>query len=245
MSRFINILYWFFWAIGILVFSILIYRVVAIEDNSLYISAVAILISAFLASLSMIKSIQNSKLIEDNKIQKEKGTLLLRFEYLLIVLLHQINGFNSQFPTFINRVVKLNKKDVHCNEYLSLPNDFFFSTLIETNNQFSSIRKELESQDLYKYIESGNRMLLVELCIKLSEFESLLNLIIHSKSTSESILDNFNKNIKKLTSSINQLIELQKLDIEKNHPSESLYTMDEYSNFYKKESDDIGRTKDE
>lgn len=98
------------------------------------------------------------------------------------------------------------------------------------NKQFTSIRKELENQNLYKYIESGNRMLLVDLCIKLSELETLLNLIIHSKSTSESTLNSFKTNIENLTSFINKLIELQKLDLEKNHPSEPLYTMDEYFN---------------
>ena len=48
MDRFINLLYIFFWTIAFLVFAILSYKIYTIKENSLYISAFAILISAFL-----------------------------------------------------------------------------------------------------------------------------------------------------------------------------------------------------
>lgn len=230
MDKFINTLYTFFWAIGFIVFTFLSYKIYTIEHNSLYISAIAILISAFLASLSMIKSIRNSQLIEKAKIEQEKETLILHFEYLLISLFHKTKKFNEEFPTFIKRVAKINniQKDT-CENILTLSNDFFFMTLMETKKQFNDIRKELEKQELYKYIGSGNRMILVESCLKISEFEAYLGMIINSKLTSELLLKNFQPIIESITNSINSLVEIQKLDLEKEHPSESLYTLDEYN----------------
>ncbi|MDY0124326.1 hypothetical protein [Sulfurimonas sp.] len=232
MDRFINLLYIFFWTIAFLVFIILSYKIYTIKDNSLYISAFAILISAFLASLSMIKSIRNSQLVEKNKTEKEKETIILHFEYLLILLLHKTKKFNEEFSTHIKRVANINnQQEVTCQKKLNLSNDFFFLTLIETKKQFNDIRRQLENQDLYKYIKSGNRMILVESCLKISELEMFISMLINSKSTSELLLKDFEKIINTLTSNINSLIKVQKLDIEKNHPSESLYTLTEYGDY--------------
>lgn len=230
MDKFINTLYMFFWAIGFFIFIVLSYKIYTLENNSLYISAVAILISAFLASLSMIKSIRNSQLIEKTKVELEKETIILHLEYLLIFSFHKTKKLNEEFPTFSKRVSNINNqhKDF-CENKLIQSNDFFFLTLIETKKQFHEIRRELENQDLYKYIGSGNRMILVELCIRISELEKYLDMIINSKLTSELLLKDFQLIIDSITNSITSLVEIQKLDLEKEHPSESLYTLDEYN----------------
>ncbi len=226
MNKFINLMFTIFWIIGIYIFATLIYKSTLTNDNALYISAIAILISSFLASLSMIKSIHNSKLIEKSKIEKEKEVLILHFEYLLLSSLDKINTFNTRFQSDLKRM-----KSPNCgnDEVQKVYNNYFISNIIESSTQLNNIKKELENPDLYKYIEDGNRLLLVHICMELANFEQILNAL---KTTQEhlslTLIDKVNPDINMITKKIISLIKIQKENLEENHPSESLCTIDEY-----------------
>lgn len=219
----INIILLFFWLIGIIVFVALGIKIFTIEDNSPYIGAMAILISAFLASTSVMKAISESKKLEKNKTEKEKENLILHLEYILIFLLHHLDEFEQSFDSSIKRM-SVENKNAHIK---SLKEDYFFNMIINSRNNFVEIRKKLENQNLYKYIESGNRILLVQSCLIISQIETSLNILIESKNFEKKILELSHKKIKLLRENLKKIIKNQKIDLEKNGTFESLYTLEE------------------
>ena len=62
---------WLFWAIGGITLSIIIYNLFCSEDFSKFLPAFGILISAFIASLSIMRTINNTNTLETNKKQND------------------------------------------------------------------------------------------------------------------------------------------------------------------------------
>lgn len=244
LKKLVDYIYLFFWFTGLISFIMLVYKILTTSDNSLFLGAFAILISAFLASLSMIKSINNAKEIEKKKIDSDKETLILHLEYILLDLLDKTQQFQRDFPKFVDRTLKL-QKDSNINTFsdddsivtlqedikntIKSANNFFIGTMVERKRQFSQRKIELENPNIYKYLEDGNRMLLIYICLKISELEMFLDLL--EKSQVIAIVESMKQTIDNLCSSLIELIKLQKTDLEKNHPTQSLFTIEEYEEF--------------
>ena len=173
----VKILLFILWAIGLLILFFTFEKIfIPNSDISKYLTSAGILISAFIASTTVLLSIENTKKIElkKDKIDKEKN-----FAYL------------SQICNTINREIDKNKniwpnkkmrenKDLYSVYYEAHENSMI-SQLISSKDIFESLILKLNDKDLYTYqpiiiyLESLNKFL--------SEFNSISNsLFLYKKS---------------------------------------------------------------
>ncbi len=216
-----------FWLLGLIVLVYLADKIYVFDNNVYYISAFAILISAFLASLSMMKSINITINNENSKIHDEEKNLILHLEYILLILLDYLTRFEKTVNLHIKRMSE-NNKNTHIKD---LKKDFFMNELISSKETFEDIRNKLENPRFYNFIESGNRMLLVRICILIYDIERSLNLLINSQNIEKEILETFNTTIEKNVKALKGYAKTQKSDLEKNQKFESLYTLEEFGDF--------------
>jgi len=173
LNMVIKLLYILFWFIGLVVFSFLIIEVLKSRDNLSYIAPLAILISAFLASMSVQLSIQNTQKIEIVKKEDEKIKNYLHLQYLLISLRNEIESYKISYRN-------IDKHMEDCQEKLMAKFSYNDALKQDTNTLLNRL-KSLEDANLFSTINSELYNHIINICLFLSNINQVNTIIINHK----------------------------------------------------------------
>lgn len=138
--------------------------------NLQYLAPLAILISAFLATISVQLSIKNTNFIEMKKKTEEKKKLYLDIQYLIISL-------DNDLHTYIKTLDYLND-DIKDNETTK-------SFVIQSKLQISenSLIEKLQSFESVNLLPINNEfhIHIISLCIQLSNLKVIHSVLVHDK----------------------------------------------------------------
>jgi hypothetical protein len=162
-STFIDCSYVLFIILGFITLILIFYKIVAsIFDNSndniaFYLSSFAILISAFIASISLMKSIQNSnKLANELKITTINKDVL-QMHYLLIALHNEISSLIGTYES-IKSVV---------NKFGTIEENYFLLDILKIDRNIVIERyNKLESSQFLLSLDSSERKNIAQMSIR-------------------------------------------------------------------------------
>lgn len=169
------------WLLAIGAFITLIVFMYIERDIAKYISALAILLSAFLAALSVLKSIQNSKLSEANSALSKKKTNLIYIDFILLDIYRQIEYLQFELKPMYDKYKNLKEETQnkfiikHYSEYLS-------DIIRDRSKQLEVRRTEIEDKEILYSLSKEQRINVIHLCMNLVRFEQQLDHIRNSKN---------------------------------------------------------------
>lgn len=206
------------WLLAIGAFTALIVFMYLDHDISKYISALAILLSAFLAALSVLKSIQSSKLSEANSALSKKKTNLIYIDFILLDIYRQIEYLQFELKPMYDQYENVkeqtqNKLTIkHYSEYLS-------DIIGDRSKQLEERRIQIEDKEILYSLSKEQRINVIHLCMNLVRFEQQLDHIKNSKNP-ESLyrlllhIDDFFNTILEMIKRIKKYIHSENKDLE-------------------------------
>lgn len=260
MKKFINklveifpiIFYYIVWCLGIITFLSISYIMLNERDIAKYISPLGILLSAFLAALSVIKSIDNTKKMNKESKISQKNINILHLDFILLDIYRQIKFMKLEIPHLLEKhesSINQYKKDKKINieaiqdvennfvlkhirrlesekkDLINKLNEYIVKTLIDRVSQLSHRKIQLEDKEVLNALDEGQRIILFEISGNLVNLEQLLS---HLKNYQSSKLFVFNEQICSLFDSIIKWIEFLKNDLNKNNPNSRILSINEY-----------------
>lgn len=228
MKDILNIFYFLLWILAIAFF---IYISKSILDNKIdlsSISALAILLSAFLASLSVLKSINfsNQTTIETNL--NKKNTNLVFFDFVLLDIYRQITFIKNEFLHLSQRHSKLlEKKHENCS-IVDEANSYLINLIVSRKNQLLNRLKQLEDREILFSLDEGQRIIVFKISNDISTINELLDHIIHSKNVK--VFNSFIEENQALFDHLLNLIEVIKKDFEVNYSDLRILSIKEFKN---------------
>ena len=143
------------WGLGLITLIGLLIAIIIVDDRALFVGAFAILIAAFTASFSMMRSIMHSALMEKEKrleeMKKHKNFVL----QLLFNLQNLLQKLNSEFHAHCGRKV-LSHKTEDINQLLKRYNKTL--TYIEAENTLIHLNSE-EIRTVFDVVERSEKWL--------------------------------------------------------------------------------------
>lgn len=246
-------LYYSIWCLGIITFLSISYLMFYEKDIAKYISPLGILLSAFLAALSVIKSIDNTKKMNQESKISQKNISILHLDFILLDIYRQIKFMKLEIPHLLgkheesmNQYKKDKEKNVEIiksienalalkhirrlenekKELINKLNEYIVKTLIDRVSQLSHRKIQLEDKEVLHALDEGQRIILFEICGNLVYLEQLLS---HLKNyQSNKTLLTFHEKIYLLFDSIVKWIEFLKNDLNKNNPDLRILSIAEY-----------------
>lgn len=261
MKRFINqlvgifpiFLYYIIWCLGIITFFGISYLMFYERNIAKYISPLGILLSAFLAALSVIKSIDNTKKMNQESKISQKNINILHIDFILLDIYRQIKFMKLEISHMlerheesINQYKKDKEKNIEITQSIENTlilkhirrlesekqalhnklNEYIVKTLIDRVSQLSHRKIQLEDREVLHALDEGQRIVLFEICGNLVYLEQLLS---HLKNyQSNKTLLTFHEKIYLLFGSIVKWIEFLKNDLNKNNPDLRILSIKEY-----------------
>lgn len=169
------------WILAIGAFTILIVFMCIERDIAKYISALAILLSAFLASLSVLKSIQNSKLSEANSALSKKKTNLIYIDFILLDIYRQIEYLQFELKPMYEQYK--NMKEQTQNRVIIKHHSEYLSDIInDRSKQLEERRIQIEDKEILYSLSKEQRINVIHLLMNLVRFEQQLDHIKNSKN---------------------------------------------------------------
>lgn len=236
------------WLLAIGAFISLIVFMYLEQNISKYISALAILLSAFLAALSVLKSIQNSKQSENNTALSKKKINLIYIDFVLLDIYRQIDFIKNEISHLNTRYESLTKKtaphkiqETQCkyvekevNNIVNIASEYFIDTLNDRNIQLVKRRVTLEDKEILYSLDEGQRICLFEICGHLLTSEQLFSHVKNSKDGK--ILSKYVNSLDTLFEQLIYWITILKDDIQKEFPDFRVQSIEEYNNLHSKKS---------
>ena len=198
MNFLIKLTYAIFVIIGLFLFTYLSFKILIDKDMQL-ISALAILVSAFLATLSVQLSISNSKKIVDDEEKYKKEKSLLHLLYLINLLKSTLKEYeitHNNINQNINDLIQIDYKNM----------------LFEDSKNLTHHLHSLEKIDLLYDVNNTVSSKIIKLCIFISSLIRINNLVINYQKLEEPQWDYHFKDIQGLDLLVlNYIIEIEEL----------------------------------
>ncbi len=228
MKIIVNIFYILLWALAIYFFILISKNILENKIDLSSISALAILISALLASLSVLKSINfsNQTNIENNL--KRKHTDLIFLDFVLLDIYRQITFVKNEFLHLSKRHSKLlDSKHENC-PIVYEADSYLVNLIISRKNQLLNRLKQLEDREILFSLDEGQRIMVFNISNDISTIEIFLDHIIHSKNLS--VFNSFIEENQKLFDHLLNLIAVLKKDLETDYSDLRILSIEELKN---------------
>lgn len=245
--------YYIAWLFGMISFLILIYLSLIQNDISKYISALAILLSAFLAALSVVRSIRHSKITESKNILARQKTNLTFLDFILLDIYRQICFINSESKHILVRHKKLHKTtndttavfknnidntssirarilelEKEKADILNNANSYVVHTLKDRNQLLAKRRIQIEDKEILYSLDGGQRICLFEISGLMLSLEHAFS-HINNSNHGIIVLDGYINSTEKLFENMQYWIKLLKDDIQKQFPDLRILSIDEFN----------------
>ena len=222
MNRVINILYTLLWIVGISLFVYFIFS----DKRMDYISAIAILLSAFLASLSVLKSINHSNKINNQNLLHNKHTNIIHLDFLLLDLYRQIKLVKNEFEHISERHIQLHAKTNVCKISKNDADEYLLNMLTDRKEQLLKRLSQIEDKEILYALDEGQRIILLKISNYILLLEEYFNHIENSNNVN--VFNSFVQDNSELFTKILKLIEILKQDIEKEYSDLTILLLEKY-----------------
>lgn len=231
MKILLNFLYFLLWLLAIGFFMVIGYNIINHEIELTSISALAILISAFLASLSVLKSINFSD--ETNKISNlnKKNTNIVFLDFILLDIYRQIIFIQNEFLHLAKRHEKLiQNRQPNC-QVVDDADEYILNLVLSRKTQLINRVKQLEDKDILYSLDEGQRIVILKISNDIYTITDFFDHIIYSKNTK--VFNSFLTDNQEIFSRVLKLIEVLKNDFEKEYPNIQILSTEEFLNEHK------------